>query len=320
MMKHPYAYYLDNYMEFISGHYAEITLEVRERRLNQLKTIIYELHEKEKVSSVSPRLLTADDISVIIGFRKKSVSADTVLDDITALEGFLVFCGNNAVRKFKDKYPRFIPKTTHRRNPPMPYDQFNRILERAESISPDDFIRMRAYGVVVFCLCGGLRTLEIQHARFSNLVVEENGIKLWLDVVKGGDTYGEARWVPILPVGRDFIIRYLQSRNDQLKALGLVSDALIPPLLGGTMFTSDKNLRKLKDYVSHEVGFNFDLRMCRRTYAQFLVDAEVGFEVVQVALGHNNPDTTYKNYAGVRSERVPDLVFKQLLNKQKGGK
>jgi len=318
-MKHPYAYYLNNYMEFISGHYAEITLAVRKRRLNQLKGIIYDLYAQGKISTVSPRLLTAEDISILIGHRKKIVSVDTVLDDITALEGFLKYCGNDAVQKFRDKYPRFIPKTHHKRKPPMPYDHFKRIIERAESIDPDDFIRMRAYGVVIFCLCGGLRTLEIQYARLSNLVIEENGIKLWLDVVKGGDTYGDARWVPILPVGREFIERYLQSREKQLKKHGLVSDAIIPPLIEGTLFTSDKNLRDLKNYVSREIGFNFQLRMCRRTYAQFLVDSEVSLDVVQVALGHNNPDTTYKNYAGVRSERVPDLVFKQLLNKQKGG-
>jgi len=318
-MKHPYAYYLNKYLDFIDGHYADITLQVRKRRLNQLKKIIYDLHDKKKISTVSPRLLTAEDIATLIGFRKKNVSVDTVLDDITALESFLKYCNNNAIEKFKNKYPGFVPKAHHKRKPPMPYNHFMRIIERADAIDSNDFLRMRAYATVVFCLCGGLRTIEVQHARLSNLVIEEGVIKLWLDVVKGGDTYGDPRWIPILPVAHDFVKRYLVSRDNQLNSLNLVSDAIIPPLIEGYCFTSDKNLRKLKDYVSREVGFNFDLRMCRRTYAQFLVDAEVGFEVVQVALGHNNPDTTYKNYAGVRSERVPDLVFKQLLNKKSGG-
>jgi len=178
---------------------------------------------------------------------------------------------------------------------------------------------MRAYGVVVFSLCGGLRNKELRNAKVSNLVIDDDGIKLWLEVVKGGDTYGEQRWVPILPIGRGFIEHYLLSREKHLKSLGLVSDAIIPSLREGEDFTSEYNLRKLKDYVSEEVGYTFDLRMCRRTYGQFLVDCEVRFEVVQVALGHNNPDTTYRNYAGVRTERVPNLVFKQLLNKQNGG-
>jgi len=319
LLKHPYAYYLNDYERFVFGHFGELTIKNRIRRLNQLKRIIYDFHDKGMVSTVSPRLLTVDDLVVIIGYRKSKVSVETVLDDIAFLEGFLVFCDNDAVDKFREKYPRFVPKAKHKRKPPMPYEQFQRILERADNVDSDDFIRMRAYGVVVFCLCGGLRTLEIQHARVSNLVIEESGIKLWLDVVKGGKTYGDPRWIAILPAGREFVERYLLSRSKQLKSLNLVSDSLIPPLLENVTFTSDKNLRKLKDYVSREVGFNFDLRMCRRTYGQFLVDSEVPFECVQVALGHNDPKTTYKNYAGVRTERVPDLVFKRLLNKQKGG-
>ena len=67
------------------------------------------------------------------------------------------------------------------------------------------------------------------------------------------------------------------------------------------------------------MGIDFDLKILRRIYSQYLVDSEVRFEIVQVALGHNNPNTTFQNYAGVRSERVPDLVFKKLLENQKGG-
>jgi len=56
-----------------------------------------------------------------------------------------------------------------------------------------------------------------------------------------------------------------------------------------TSFTSDKDLRKLKDHASRDVGFEFDLRILRRTYDQYLFDSDVRFEIVQVALGHNNP-------------------------------
>ena len=319
ILKHPYAYYLSDYLDFVSGHYADITLEVKRRRLNQLKGIIYDLHAQKQISTVSPKLLTADDIVVIIGYRKKRVSVDTVHDDLTTLEGFLKFCGNSAVDKFKTKYPRFIPKTHHKRKPPLTGNQLLHIIERSDGVDSSDHLRMRAYAVVIFSICGGLRNIELKHARVSNLVIDNEGIRLWLDVVKGGDTYGEARWVPLLPFGRNFIERYLESRKIQLDSLGLKSDALIPPLLDNMEFSSDKTLRKLKDYVSKDVGFNFELRACRRTYGQFLVDAEVGFEVVQVAMGHNNPNTTYRNYAGVKTESVPDRVFKQLLNKGKGG-
>jgi hypothetical protein len=66
-MKHPYAYYLREYLDFISGHYAETTLDVRRRRLKQLKVIFYDLHDQNKVSTISPKLFTPDDIALIIG-------------------------------------------------------------------------------------------------------------------------------------------------------------------------------------------------------------------------------------------------------------
>gem|GEM_PF-4809456 len=63
---------------------------------------------------------------------------------------------------------------------------------------------------------------------------------------------------------------------------------------------SDKNTRKLKDYVCTDVGFRFNLRILRRTYAQYLVDADVTLDVVQVALGHSNP------------ERITSHIFEKI--------
>ena len=318
-MKHPFAYYLKQYLDFIQGHFAESTRDGKRKRLTQLKGIIYDLKAEGKLSTVSPRLLTTKDIAYLLGYRKSTVAIDTVLKDVSALEGFLKFCGNDVIEKFRKEYPRFIPRRHHKRKPSLSYEHVHRIVSYAEAIEISNFYKMRSFAVVMFCLCGGFRNLELRYAKLSNLVVSEGEMKIWLEDVKGKDTYGDARWVPILPFGRAFLSRYLESRELLLKTLGLESDALIPPLLEDVSFTSDKNLRKLKDHASRDVGFNFDLRILRRTYGQYLVDSEVPFEVVQVALGHNNPTTTFQNYAGVRSERVPDMVFKKLLENQKGG-
>lgn len=317
-MKHPYAHYLKQYMEFISGHYAEITLKVRERRLNQFKGIIYSLKAEGKVSTVSPAHLISKDIAVIIGYRKRQgVSSETIQDDIAFLEGFLKFCGCKAVEKFRDEYPRFVPKTYHKRKECLSEVQFERILECAYKVNPSEIFKLRAYAVVIFCMCGGLRTLEIQHAKAHHIDKADKLYKLWLDVVKGSDSYGQSRWAPILPQCKDFVDIYLERRVAYLREHGMESDALIPPLVEDIGVMSDKNIRKLKDYVCADVGFNFDLRILRRTYAQYLVDNEVPLDVVQVALGHSNPNTTYRNYAGVRPERVSGLVFEKLANTDK---
>ena len=130
--------------------------------------------------------------------------------------------------------------------------------------------------------------------------------------MKRKGTYGDARYVPLLPMGREFTEHYLKSRKLLMKELGLKSDAPIPPLNGDFLFTSGKTLRKMKDRVSRDVCFKFDLRALRRTYGQYLVDLEVKFEIVQVAMGHSSLETTFQNYAGVRTEKVPNLVFKKL--------
>jgi site-specific recombinase XerD len=312
-MKHPYAHYLKQYMEFLSGHYAEITLKVRERRLNQFKKIIYDLKNEKKISTVSPRHLTSKDMATIVGHRKKAgLSSETILDDIAFLDGFLKFCGNEAVKKFKEEYPRFVPKTYHKRLEGLPDDKFNKIIECAYNADSAQFHKMRSYAVVIFCMCGGLRTLEIQHANVSGMDRSGNMYKLWLDVVKGSDTYGQSRWAPLLLQCNDFVDQYLDVRARYLKDRGIISDLLIPPMEEDVGMMSDKNIRKLKNYVCKDAGFKFDLRILRRTYAQYLIDKKVPLDVVQVALGHSNPNTMFQNYVGIRPEKVSDLVFEKL--------
>jgi site-specific recombinase XerD len=203
-MKHPYAHCLKQYMESLSGHYAEITLTIRERRLNQFKKIIYYLNKEKRVSTVSPHYLTSKDIAQLIGYRKKNdLSSDTILDDVSFLDGFLTFCGNNAVREFREEYHRFVPKTYHKRKDCFSDEQFHSILEFADKVHSSGPYRMRAYAVVMFCMCGGLRTLEIQNAKVKNLDRTDKLDKVWLDVVKGVDSYGEPCWAPLLPQSRD---------------------------------------------------------------------------------------------------------------------
>jgi len=316
-MKHPYAYYLKQYMEFLKGHYAEITLVVRERRLNQYKKIVYELKEEGKISTVSPRLLKPKDVAVIIGHRKKAgISSETLQDDISFLNGFLKFCNNKAVEKFREEYPRFVPKVYKKRKECLPDEKMDIIVKYAYDIGPSTFFKMRSYAVVMFCMYGGLRTLEIQNAKVENIRLTEKGYVLQLDVVKGGDSYGQMRFVTILPRSKEFVDRYLEMRSEYLKENNIVSDLLIPSLEEDVYVMSDKNVRKLKDHVCDDVGFKFNLQILRRTYAQHLTDRGVPLDQVQVVMGHSNPNTTYRNYAGIRPERVSDLIFDKLTESE----
>ena len=54
------------------------------------------------------------------------------------------------------------------------------------------------------------------------------------------------------------------------------------------------------DKVSKELGIDIDLRKCRRTYGQRLVDAEAPISVVSVVMGHLSTRTTEQHYARVK--------------------
>jgi integrase len=142
MKHHPYAHYLEKYLEFIDGHDAESTIDGKRKRLTQLKGIIYDLKARGKFSTVSPRYFTTKDIWYLLGHRKKTGAIVTVLKDVSVLEGFLKFCGNNVFQKFREEYPGGIPKRYHKRLPSMPYDQVHRIITYAEGIDISDHYRM----------------------------------------------------------------------------------------------------------------------------------------------------------------------------------
>ena len=57
-------------------------------------------------------------------------------------------------------------------------------------------------------------------------------------------------------------------------------------------FLASNTTRMYADKVSKELGIDIDLRKCRRTYGQRLVDAEASISVVSVVMGHLSTMTT----------------------------
>jgi len=319
-MKHPFAYYINQYIEELDGLYAPITVAARRKRLIQFKNIFYEFYEEKKVSTISPRLLTVADILVFFKYRKERVSKETLQDDIAFLGGLLEFCNNGAVVEFKKKYRKFLPKTHHSPLPPLTNEEYNIILNHANSVPSDDWFRMRNYAVVLFSLCGGMRPLEIRNATIDNVLIEKGRMKVWLNVVKGMDTYGEQRWSYIHPSAFPFLSRYIEGRKQYLNVSKLERIGLIPNIGDEREFISEKTLIKLKNYVCEDVGFDFDIRKCRRTYAQRCVDEGIQPSDLQILMGHNDPKTTYDNYARKRPENVRNDVYKIWENSPKEDK
>ena len=58
----------------------------------------------------------------------------------------------------------------------------------------------------------------------------------------------------------------------------------------------------LKSIVEKEIGIKFDLRTCRRTYAQMAIDEDLDVESVSVLMGHDTTKTTETYYCRKRPE------------------
>ena len=58
----------------------------------------------------------------------------------------------------------------------------------------------------------------------------------------------------------------------------------------------------MKELVSDETGIEFDLRTCRRTFGQRLVDRGVDIESVSKVMGHVNPVITSEVYCNKRED------------------
>ncbi len=58
----------------------------------------------------------------------------------------------------------------------------------------------------------------------------------------------------------------------------------------------------MKSIVEKEIGIEFDLRACRRTYGQMAIDEGLDLDTVSVLMGHNTTKTTETYYCRKRPE------------------
>ncbi len=124
--------------------------------------------------------------------------------------------------------------------------------------------------------------------------------------VKGEDSYGVKRNVPIPKEIRHVVSEYLYHRDVYLVAHNSTSDALFFQL-GEHSFLSSNSIRKIKQRVENAIGYSFELRDCRREFGQYYKDRGLPIEKVSWSMGHASTRTTELYYAGVsESEAIKD--------------
>jgi integrase len=207
---------------------------------------------------------TARDIDVFVGQRKKSgMKNTTILKDLGYLARMLSFYDNDAVARFKAKYPAHVPKKYQKRAPSMEEGIVQKILDRAEEISVGNWTLMEAYGLVSLAICTGFRPKELRMLDVFNVHVSGDYAEILAVHVKGEGTYSNERWETVHPDGVGILKKYLEARRIKLASRDKNEVALSPPMMRKGGYLSYKKIRCLKSFVEEDIGVQFELRKDR---------------------------------------------------------
>ena len=313
MGKHPFGEYAAKYMDTVRGVYAEETWKTRDRRYRRMERRIIELKEKNKISTMSPKSMTEEDVRTYILHCREFLAQSDMVHEVNALRNLLLFAGNHAVDVCMNHNPGLKPRNKPSRKSSIDEATYQRILKRSAQIDPTDFPMVRAYALVLLCINAGTRNKEIRLADVDDLDVA-NWV-LHIVHVKGENSYGQEREVPIPPEIRQLVRNYLLGREKALVDKNRDSHALFPSAGSSDGYCSGNTLRNYKAMVERDLGIKFDLRQCRRTFGQRYLDRDLDIESVSVLMGHSTTRMTETFY----SRRRLDDAMRKARGAWKGG-
>ncbi len=293
----------DEYVERLSGTCAETTLKAKTRRWKMLSRLLIGLKERGSITTLSPAKISAEDVrTIIVALKEKQNSSSDLRHNVSLLKEVFMYAGSTAVSTCLVQNPGLIQKTSWDRLPPLPEFVFEAFMESWKTADQKSFAVVRAYALVALFAGTGARTKEVCGADVTDLDLE--GRLFTIRHPKGEGTYGRARTVVIFPEVVPIIGRYLEMRSAWLVMHQAVSQSLFFSMDGkdyGHM--SENSARKLKSHIEETLGVKFELRDCRRRYAQNFVDRKLSIEEVSLLLGHRSTRTTELAY-GRKKETV----------------
>ena len=295
MGKYPFKDFAEEYLQKARTSFTDETYKNRERRYRRMNAFVVDLREKKLISTSSPKQFTEKDIEVILREDAQHHSPADMAHEINALNKLCKFCGNYVVEPCLDRNPELKPKNkSGKRKSSMSDETYRAILERGLAVDPEDFMRIRAYALVLLCIDTGTRNKEIRLAEVSDI-----DTRAWtLDIVhvKGEASYGEERIVPIREEIRPVVERYLKARTKWIFDHRSPSKALFPSDSSKDGFLCGNSLRRMKEIVEQDLQIRFELRECRRTFGQRYIDQNLELTSVSVLMGHASTRTTEKYY------------------------
>jgi hypothetical protein len=322
MAHYPFPMYARQFMDSAKTHYDDLVWEKMNDRYRRIGRDIKMLYEKKIISTLSPRKMTVEDCKEYILYRRSLINPRTQelfteaehRHDQSAMKLLFKYpkVRNTAFEDCLMYYPHIKARDIHKRKPPLTDEQYSILKAKCDLVAencPDDWYAVLPYGIVGFYLGTASRTIEGQFCDVHNIDLDNMTIQL--DIVKGIDTYGDPRVVPIHPDFQPIIKAFLILRARLLSERKLENKALFINIRGdGNGRLSDKSIRYHKTKVEKELGFKFDIRKTRRTRCMLMKKKLIRTDVACRVAG--NSERVFEKYYGiVENTDAVDIVKDQ---------
>ena len=301
MGRYPFIEKAEELMDARKGFISDLSWDVQNRRYKRMSREFIALKDEGEVSTTSPAKFTAEDIRVFLAFRKsKGVGSSDLRHDISALRQLTQFCGNGAVDECLIKFQGTRPARKSTRLEPLSNGTYRAIRMVWDEVDVTDFMSVRAVAMVLLYIGTGARNKELRLATVGD--VDTDAMTIRFVHVKGEDSYGEPRVVPIPYELQDVLLAYLMARDEWLKSNNRKTSALFFSTIGECDFLSGNSIRKIKSKVEKMVGDRFELRDCRRAFGQKYIDKGLGVDKVSILMGHDSTKTTEQYYCRMKED------------------
>ena len=273
--------------------WSKRTFEDRRRTLYRISDTVERLSREGKLGCSDPKLFEPEYYQTYFidrGFQ--GVSVDTIRRELSLIGRVCKFYGNLSYDVAVVRFPDVFEAPIRTKLPAYDRGFIDRLVKAAEQT--DDYDTMRALASAMLSVGGGLRLIELQNAKVSNL--DRRNATLKLDVVKGMDRYGKPRVVPLAPEIMPQMDRFLAMREEFLRDKPYKTDLFFFNSWDGTVL-SDRFSYRYRKVVEEVIGEHFDFRGCRRTFSQNAADVGVSDESISVVMGHSTTRTTNLHYS-----------------------
>ncbi len=298
---------LDAFLADYRHVYAEGTYVTLSRQLRKIDRQLIDLRASGAILSSDYSDMTAEDIKTYgVYLRNKALSQSAIVRDLGALRKICNYCGCPAVDRARAQYPLIFYAPGKTRLPPLSYEDYDTLVATLLDIERP-FPLLRAAASVAVAVGAGLRPVEVAGLRACDVSLSKGLLTVY--TVKGGLTYGKPRTAPIRPELRPILARYMAQRAQAPLTVARSELVFCNPSSGGAL--ASNTYRVGKSRIEGLVGFKFDFRTLRRTYAQLALDEGAQLASVSLVLGHTNTRTTENAYGRIR----PDMAIADIVGR-----